>query len=419
MQAPEMTAKKHTKSPSCGADSDVTTVLVGVSVRSAAQSLARAGRRCIAVDQFGDQDTRRIADQVFVVRTGDELHEAVSRFAGQPVVCVGDWPGMIDALVDPANSRQTSCTSELLVPVQVWDKASDLALTEAAAARSGLSFPATIAAADAGIFDGKHRDGICRTADLTRYLIKDITRSGGMGVRWLRSSDCNFASSIIVQQAWVAGRAYGASFLADDSGTRLLGICRSLFCRIGDRPFVHSGSVGPVNCFSQAQSDRLLVAAEYVATTSGLRGIFNIDFIVDVSQQIYLLEVNPRWSSSSEIIERSLTDSSISLMETSMQAVAGESVASDGTASLSIESGRHWIKRVVFARQQLSFDFESIAKTANRFGQLCDIPADGLVIEKGHPVATLIAEVIPNASDAQRRDWLNQYAAIVRKIASA
>jgi predicted ATP-grasp superfamily ATP-dependent carboligase len=156
-------------------------------------------------------------------------------------------------------------------------------------------------------------------------LIKNRVSCGGLGIRW-HCVDQTTAADQLLQQ-WVAGRSYGATMLACGDDVVLLGVCRSLFSRRGRLPFVYAGSFGPIPVSPETASTLRRLGQQIVATTN-LRGLFNVDYLLDRSGDAWLLEINARWSGSSELVEQRLIDLHAlgvknSLFELSIQAIKG------------------------------------------------------------------------------------------------
>lgn len=359
-------------------------LLVGASTRSAAQSLARAQARCVTIDRFCDQDTLRASEASHPVETNQELALRLKNYPGHSVACVGQWPGMIDT-IQQADAR-------LMISAAAWRSASSIEQLKIAARQAGIEIPSTTPTRPIGKSE-------------SRILQKQFIHSGGLGIRWSKqqSSSCN---GDFVYQEWIPGRSYGATFLASDSGVQLLGICRNLFRRIADLPFVYQGSFGPVNTIKKECRKKLWTAAESIASESGLRGIFSIDFVQSKQGKLSLLEVNPRWSASSEIIERSLTDTQViapaqSLMKISLDAMLSHRVPTLKPVS---DHDRTWIKRIIYAKQPVRFDQQHAIDAAKEIGTLHDIPGDGKQIDSRNPICTLIAKTEPG-----KKDWWEKY----------
>lgn len=381
-------------------------VLLGASTRSAAESLARSGASAITIDLFGDQDNQSASLTQHVVRSAADLASTLRLYQDRTVVCCGTWPGMMDAV------QQSGCRS--LPSVDAWTSAQQPERLSQAAQQAGLMVPPPTT-------------GDAVSANQLRVLRKQIDSAGGMGVRWHNAnSQVDSEMARWEFQHWVPGTSLGACFLADPGGVQLIGVCRNLFSRVGDLPFVYKGSFGPVQ-LSSVNRHRLLSAARHIASHSGLRGLFNIDFIRRSDDQLFLLEVNPRWTAASELIERGLTQSGSiqadeSLMQCSIDAMLGRTAGRMMAAESTYGSSR-WIKRIVYAIDPVVFDLEMARRCTRDLGSVHDLPENGAAIPPLHPICTLIAK-LPTGSSAdessdqvRQRLWWKAYRNAIRTIA--
>src|SRR6056297_663998 len=272
-------------------------ILFGASVRSAAQSAAQAGFCVIGIDRFADQDTAQACYRLYQLDQESELGAILDAHPGVPVVQVGGLSGQSAAL------EQRAAQGNPVFPcVEASRRLADPKLLRRLAAHSGWQFPVTI---DHDVLEAGYLPN-----PQVRWLRKPLDGSGGMGVRW-----CDAANEIPaddeVFQRWIAGKNYGATLLLDRHRAHLLGLCRSTFHRsksqLADFPFVYSGSLGPLPCPPQWKESLIELGQQILATT-GLRGLCNIDFIVDREGDRWLIEANPRWSGSSELVQMSLLE---------------------------------------------------------------------------------------------------------------
>jgi predicted ATP-grasp superfamily ATP-dependent carboligase len=377
-------------------------VLVGPSTRSAAESLARSTNFPITIDRFADQDNQQSASASHVVDSNADLVTTLGQYRKHTVIVCGTWPGILDAIV--------AAGCQFIPGRDTWESARHIDQLWRAAKASGLMIPQSTNTPPA-------------EPNSKRFLIKHVAKSGGTGIQWYDPIEDAFESpSGCYYQQWIPGKAMGASFLACRDGIRLLGVCRNSFSRVGKFPFVHKGLLGPI-AVPKNDHDRLLAAAQTVALESGLRGLFNIDFIRRTDGQLFLLEVNPRWTAASEIIERSLTamgaiKPSESLMQLCIDAMRGEVVCPRFNPKTDRESFQ-WIKRTIFASQQTVFDLEMARDSARQLGRIHDLSKTGQTIQPSQPICTLIAKwSLENQSVIERSRWLKAYRKTISDIQS-
>ena len=161
----------------------------------------------------------------------------------------------------------------------------------------------------------------------------------------------------------IRDRPYGAVFVSNgEHDCVLIGVSRSLRKRMGDCPFVYAGSCGPVRLSAQNIAKLNSIANLCVAET-GYSGFLNIDVVIDQQGQMSLLEVNPRWSASVEVLEvpllgtRFLKRGFKTLFGVMLTAIEGDisKVSAKQIEELAYETGRCY-KRVVFARHEGRID---------------------------------------------------------------
>ena len=400
-------------------------VLVGASVRAAAQSAKAAGFDVLGIDLFGDPDTRKACKSFLRV---DEL-------LADDLAALSNWvdpdtPLMIVGGLEQAEqvvSQLERWTQLVGASLHLQRQMNDPAFLAEIAEASGVHFPNYL----------NTRPSPSNNFDKSRWLVKRPNSSGGLGVRWASeqedagedtgaSSECRENDQSIAcnfyWQRWIDGRPYGASFLCDDTGVHGLGVCRSMFTRNSGRPFVYAGSYGPVILPAEVRESMLAVAHKIVERTD-YRGLLNVDFVVDGRGRVWLLEINPRWSGSSEIIERSLRAAcqiadGDSLLGLSTRALAGGattlSTGSVPTFSYLTRRSVH-LKRIIYAQRGGQFRKASL-QGIDRSVVLADVPHDGSVVVAGAPLLTVIVKTTERDSlswQKQKRLFANMQRAVV------
>jgi uncharacterized protein len=153
-------------------------------------------------------------------------------------------------------------------------------------------------------------------------------------------------------------------------------------------PFLYVGSIGPL-LLSQSQAARLSALGNVLAERFGIVGLFNIDF-VRRHDRLWVLEVNPRYSASMEIIERVYN---MKLIEWHLQACELGTLPSVVRPAVV----RHAGKMVVYARASggVPLALDDVAREWNGDPQrpgLADLPRIGEALHAGQPVVTVLAE---------------------------
>lgn len=386
-------------------------LLVGASVRWAAESAAAGGYRVVGRDLFGDLDTRAACARFEPITPTEQsapekLAESIATLAGQqqaPVVWVGGLKGTADGSRGRPRRTHQELT-ELAQHAGFWVPETFTCVPE--------TFPA-----NAGDVPSD-----------CRWLVKEADSTGGLGVHF-RGQWPHFRGqwphrtipAAAILQRWVPGRPMGLVAIAETSGVSLLGMTRSIHHRRGDLPFLYAGSrtmnhsdIVPSGIVPWSAMQTL---CERVAETRGLRGLFNLDWIHDRSDRWWLLEINERPTASCEIIERALRHrghlaGDDSLMRWHLAAVLSKPSTNGRSRQVIDRVGEFehasppstHLKRIVYSRCDGWFDSSRLAQFWQTAGdhprdrdesprwQLADVPADGTPVQRGQPIATLLVD---------------------------
>jgi len=343
-------------------------LIAGVSVRSLAESAARAGANVIALDAYGDLDLRRIARVVAIPRDGSATFDqmAVARASraidASAVAYVSSFENAPEAVEVLARGRTL-----LGNPPAVLRRVRDPLALARALPRLGAHTPAVRASAPLA-------------SDATRWLLKPRRSGGGHGiVRWMPGMPVP-RTSVVQQQ--LRGSAGSIIFAADGARIEVLALTRQLSGdpAFGASGFAYCGSILEPHRPALLASATALAAA--IAREFALRGVCGVDFIArgDVP---YAIEVNPRPTASMELVERA-TGTSIWL--THVAGCTGTLLrapdASGGARTLA-----HG-KAVLYARRPVV-----LGDTTDWLDDddVRDIPAPGERIARGSPICTIFA----------------------------
>lgn len=429
-----------------------TVIVVGASVRSAVSSLRDSNRRCVGIDLFGDQDTVENVARMHVVKDADELLAVLASYQDSPVIIAGQWPGMVAQLRNMDQRRLP------LVNHDAWQKAVSLRMLAALARQCDVQVPTTIT--EQSVSESINRNG--------RWLMKQADSSGGLGVQFAAPSrmfqaqdsakpsgskktnarvqlsklDADSKCSVF-QQQWIPGRRWGASFIASRNQVAPLGLFRSSVHRRDEKPFTYGGSTGPYFNLSidqvangrkeevyfadgKVDSDskdnlmmKMLDVARALVSRTGILGVFNIDFLVDASSTIWLLEVNPRWTASCELSERAFSGRACSDGKQAhvslMKLVIGMIDKNDSQRELPNwilqppVCKNVWTKRIIYARSDVAFSLKRLKQRCAWINhpsgvvEICDIPCDAATIKKGDPICTIIMQL--GTVSPKQRAW--------------
>ncbi len=355
-------------------------VIIGASTRAAAQSALRAGLAPVCGDLFADWDLARACPVRVLVDYPNsaldlirELRPAAWMYAGG----IENRPAIVDegARLAPLAGNSGAVVREVRSPVRIQECLRDCGLPALAVSLSSSGLP---------------RDG--------SWLRKPIFSCGGSRVAPWTGQD---SIHQLTRKGWYfqqfkAGRSCGAVFLAAGITSLLVGVTEQL---LGDpcnatRPFRYRGSAGPLR-LEMATVDALEELGRALARRYGLRGLFGIDMILAEGRP-WLVEVNPRYTASCEILERALAG--VSLVELHLRACF------DGTlpdkrqlldARSPPHSAMHYAKEVWFASEQLVITSRLAerlrAEALTSPPTAADVPREGIVVPTGGPIATAFA----------------------------
>ena len=374
--------------PSCERQ---TLILVGGSVRAASESAQRAGIDVVAVDAFGDREThhaarRWIALETLQKQTPQSLGAHPER--GATIAFGGGVAGNLSWLGD-LGLPFYAARPELFRQLECPDVLRDIA------ERAGIDFPET-RRIEAAVGDAAELNAGEVSGSRTRWLIKQPDSCGGLGVAFLRSTDQCVPGATL--QRHLSGRAFGATYVGDGRTAVWIGLSRQLTRRCGDHPFVFAGCLGPIRPPTGLER-RLRRLGDAIVAATGLRGPFNADLMLD-GDRVGLLEINPRYSASMEVIEAAFgvsTDPACSFFDSAARwRTRLDAIAADKPDFY--DATPMFLKRVLFSEAEYRVDPKDfpLARdpvTDSSAWKWTDVPAAPQRIEPNAPVATVIARL--------------------------
>ena len=340
-------------------------LLAGVSTRAMAESAARAGYDVTALDAFGDLDQHPGVRALSLPRDlGVDFSASALATAATDIDC--------DAIayLSPFENHP-SAVRRLEQHAPLW----------------GNSAAVLEHARDPERLRTARPDNSTEAA--TRWLIKPRPSGGGHGIGWWEPGQAVPANAYV--QPFIDGTPGSIVFVAADGTAVPLGLTRQL---IGEAVFGADGfrfcgsilaSAGDVQFDDDASLfDASVALASRLARELELVGVNCIDFIARDGVPVPV-EVNPRWSSSMELVEHAYGVS-----------VFGVHAAACTTAQLpsfdlaqARRKRRAIAKAIVFARHDVVCgDTTAWLDDAT----VRDIPHPGEHIPAGRPVCTVFAE---------------------------
>ena len=349
-------------------------LILGASARAAAASARRAGFEPFAIDLFADADTERICDCLKC--PPNEYPHGLYRLARQappmPWMYTGGLENYPELVGELAAERELSGTGpEVLRAVR-----DPFALSHFLAGK-GFEHPEPIAS------------GRPLPAD-RRWLRKPIKGSAGFGIRFATPDESLTAGDGYYFQQFVPGRPMSAAFVGTPAGAEQIGVTAQLVGTpwLHAPPFRYAGNIAAPDASWEARSYSILLGFR-LAAVAGVRGPFGIDFILSDGAPS-TVEVNPRYTASMEVLEHATRAS-----------VLRKPVGLEDSAHPTNTVG----KAIYYAPHRITFPAsgpwdDSLARAADvwRRPDYADIPHAGDVIERGHPVLTILAEADTEAN---------------------
>jgi len=356
----------------------MSTLIVGVSTRAIAESAARAGCRVVTVDYFGDRDQKEQVENHSLLRdfkipfSAKGLLAASRRLEFSSVGYISNLENYPEIVAEFAKSgRLLGNTPDVLHEARDWRQLRRLCREE--------SIPLAVT-----LLPGEEKEAVQEF----RWLLKPVRSGGGHGIRFW---DGSRLKGTHILQRHVEGCPASAAFVADGKNSVVIGISEQLIgCReLGAREFAWCGNLLPLQLDRPGKA-ALLETVETIATRLtrrlGLRGANGLDFVVaddaNGCPTPFLVEVNPRYTGSMELVESVYK---VSVFSLHLDALAGRLPASSPAQHI---DGLFAGKGIVFARRG-SIVSETMGGVER--GRR-DIPFPGDRIKAGHPICTVFGE---------------------------
>jgi len=360
-------------------------LVVGLSTRAIAESAVRGGHPVVTLDYFGDRDQRALVENYALLRdpgldgatgapfSAGALLRASRHLDFGAVVYISNLENHPEVVEELAQGRVLLGNAPAaLYQVRDWRT------LRAFCREDGISCPATLLVGEAE-----------KATPAIRWLLKPVRSGGGHGIRPWAGRALDEAH---VLQAYIQGRPASAAFVADGQRCVVIGLTEQLIGRreLGARGFAWCGNILPL-AMRPAERAAVLEMVERIAAgltrRFGLRGVNGVDLIVtdgpDGSPRVFLVEVNPRYTASMELVERAY---GLNVFSLHLEAMAGR-LPVFSLAEHVRSQGLYFGKGIVYARRAVTVpDTDGWTERGRR-----DIPFPGERIEAGHPVCTVLA----------------------------
>lgn len=339
--------------------------VAAISARMLAESAAQAGFQPVALDLFGDRDTRAASAEWMPIGTPGGLQiDAESTLQALRVARRGDALGWV------AGSGFEALPDLLAQGARVLPL-----IGTPAASVSRVRDPATFF----GFLDAERiahpQVSAVPPGDPSGWLLKSARGTGGWHVRYAAPQAEAHVPEHHYFQRHAPGVPMSVTFIANGRDARVLGFNALIVRSVIGRPFVYCGAIGPVPLPARAAAD-VTRAARLLVAEFALLGACSLDFLLD-GDAVSLLEVNPRPSASMACYA--------GVMAAHVRACLQAELPQPGAAPHAVR-GHH----IVFARHRLVLDDAASARLADQ-AHCHDLPHGAASFSAGDPVCSVSA----------------------------
>ncbi|MBR1629570.1 MAG: carbamoyl-phosphate synthase large subunit [Lachnospiraceae bacterium] len=178
----------------------------------------------------------------------------------------------------------------------------------------------------------------------------EIVANEAMLMKYLKNAvEVDEARPVLVDK-YLVGKEVEVDAICDGTDVFLPGIMELV-----ERTGVHSGdstSVYPPFSLSQKVKETIADYTKRLGVGIGIVGLYNIQFIVDEDEQVYIIEVNPRASRSVPFLSKS---TGVSLVDIATKVMLGESLSAQGLANKVLPEKDFWyVKAPAFSFEKLN-----------------------------------------------------------------
>ena len=387
-------------------------LLIGMDVTSLAKSARRAGYNVCAADYFGDQDLRAVSDCSFSViqqKKGCSCGRLSAYFD-------------VKALLEGARKMSSICPIDGILLATGLDDSPEV-LCELPEIASILGNPPetirnvrdrerfmnelkrlAVPAPDTVVV--KDLSEASRVSKEIGFpiLVKPAKGFGGAGIRKVENPEeleqiftnlHNPQQETVIQQ-YILGTAASVSAISSKNGCSGLTVNEQLIGldEFGQtEPFGYCGNIVPL-LTSDKISSMCKELAERIVLNFGLVGSNGVDLVVSDDGVPYVIEVNPRFQGSLECVENVL---GLNMVEAHVKACRRGLLPKVRNAI-----SKFCTRLILFAPRR------SVVPDLRRRAEVRDIPVPGVVIEKGEPICSIIAEEKDRDSSFRKAKGLTQ-----------
>ena len=232
-----------------------------------------------------------------------------------------------------------------------------------------------------------------------QFILKPLQGSGGLGIFLLNNESLsknndgnhileNISYENYILQEYIDGINVSSSVLSSQDEQKNLINSRLITEHdLGNDTFEYSGNIVPLDenslkMFNSKQTnfdadelnEEMKNTSQDLIKEFGLIGSNGVDYVLDKSGQLKVIEINPRFQGTYELVENAL---GINLLEAHIKACEGELVEIPNP-------GPYSLKKIIYARKQVNIGNLNIPN-------VFDVPYQGVKIEKDQPLVTIIS----------------------------
>lgn len=353
-------------------------LIIGASTRAIAESAVKDGYPVVTLDYFGDRDQKALVENYSLLHEFDRsfsvesLLQASHHLDYDSVVYISNVENYPNVIEDLGRSHSLlGNTQDVVRRVRDWRTLRRFCKEEE------IPCPETLLAGEESQADpGEH------------WLCKPVRSGGGHDVRRWTGEPLSDTQAL---QAYVDGWPASMAFVADGRESVVIGLTEQLIGKeeLGAKGFTWCGNILPLSPVITKETAVYEAVEEMAARLTrrfGLRGVNGVDFVVaklsDGSLCPHLVEVNPRYTASMELIERAY---GLNIFSLHLAGVNGEIPEFSLLGRLRCP---FLGKGIVYAKKNVT-----IPETEGWMAQgRRDVPHPGELIVAGHPICTVFAE---------------------------
>lgn len=347
-------------------------LVIGYSTRYIACSGKRAGYDILAIDHFDDIDLLLCAEFFLLKGIGPEDIPSDRELQEY----IDDMKIDFDAIILGSLFERSKLDGLILNNEnELMKKATDKAWVSDKLLKLGVLQPKSYSFKDISSCIDCDEDG----KDIFPLIAKPKFGAGGFENLFIRKKDDILPDNSFMFQEYVYGKPVSVSLISTKDEAIAISINEQIIGKswLGQKfPFGYCGNLTPFIPSRKEFSEKLRKISENLILELGLIGSNGVDFIV-TDDEVYVIEVNPRFQSSLDTVELS---TGINVFDAHVRAFEGDL----GDFQKRREPKRFASKAIVYAER----DFV-LKKDLNKEG-IADISPVGRKIPEDDPIATAI-----------------------------